>query len=229
MLLFEDPNFLFEFFREFHYLAPFTVLLLCGVGLPLPEEVTLIGSGILVHRYPGEVDFWTITAVCSAAILIGDSVPYWLGRRYGTAALRVRWIAKIIHPERFARLQRRFEEHGNWATFVCRFFAGVRLPGYFVAGTMGMRYPRFLLLDALGVLVSVPISIYMGQLFGHSIDELQHKVGDFHMLLAFLALSLVLIMLVRSRRRALAAGGRAQAAEAMRKDAGERPGPPDPS
>ena len=42
---------------------------------------------------------------------------------------------------------RRFEAHGNWATFFCRFVAGIRIPGYFVAGTMGMTYRRFLLLE----------------------------------------------------------------------------------
>ena len=182
-------------FGRFGYLAPFVLLLLCGLGLPLPEEVSLLGSGVLVHR--GEVEFVRITIVCSVAILLGDSVPFWLGRRYGLAALRVRWVARVVHPERFARLQRRFEEHGNWATFVCRFFAGVRIPGYFLAGMMGMSYPRFLLLDVLGVLISVPVSIWLGQLFADQMDTLQAKMKDFHLVLGFLAISLALIMVIR--------------------------------
>lgn len=196
MLFFEDPGWLDHLFGEFGYLAPFLVLLLCGLGLPLPEEVSLIGAGVLVHR--GEVRFLPITLVCAIAILLGDSIPFWLGRRYGLAALRVHWVARMVHPERFARLQRRFEEHGNWATFVCRFFAGVRIPGYFVAGMMGMSYPRFVLLDALGVLISVPISIFLGQLFADQMDTLHAKLKDFHLLVAFLAISLALIMLLRS-------------------------------
>ena len=195
-MLFEDLGRLDHLFGEFGYLAPFLVLLLCGVGLPLPEEVSLIGAGVLVHR--GEVRFVPIAMLCGLAILLGDSVPFWLGRRYGLAALRVRWVARMVHPERFARLQRRFEEHGNWATFVCRFFAGVRIPGYFVAGMMGMSYPRFLLLDALGVLISVPASVYLGQLFADQMDTLHAKLKDFHLLVGFLAVSLALIMILRS-------------------------------
>ena len=196
MLFLEEPLWLESFFGEFGYLAPFVVLLLCGLGLPLPEEVSLIGAGVLVHR--GEVEFTLITLVCAAAILLGDSIPFWLGRRYGLAALRVRWVAKVVHPERFARLQRRFEEHGNWATFVCRFFAGVRIPGYFVAGMMGMSYPRFLTLDALGVALSVPASIWIGRLFADKMDELKTRLDDLHLILAFLAVSLALIMLLRA-------------------------------
>lgn len=194
-------SFVQGYFDQFHYLAPFTVLLLCGIGLPLPEEVTLLGSGLLV--YQGKVDFTVICVVCSVAILLGDSIPYLLGRRYGMRALRFRWVRRVLHPERFQVLQQRFEEHGNWAIFTCRFLPGVRIPGYFVAGTLGMRLPRFLLLDALGVVVSVPISIYLGKLFGEHVDDLRRRVENFHQILAFAVLSLVVILFVmaRSRRR----------------------------
>lgn len=198
MLLIDATGTLSEIYGQFGYLAPFVVLLLCGVGLPLPEEVTLIGAGILVHR--GEVEFVPIVIVCSAAILLGDSIPYWLGRRYGMNALRISWVARVLHPERFMRMRKRFEEHGNWATFACRFFAGVRIPGYFIAGTMGMRFTRFLFLDTLGILITVPVSIYLGQIFGGSVDTLKEKVHDLHLLLAFVALSLVFILVVRHRR-----------------------------
>ena len=192
-------EFLGEIFGRFNYLAPFTVLLLCGLGLPVPEEVTLIGSGILVYR--GEVEFTKITVVCSIAILLGDSVPFLLGRRYGLRALRIPWVARVLHPERFNRLERRYREHGNWATFACRFFAGIRLPGYFLAGTMGMSYPRFLLLDALGVALTVPLSIYLGRLFGGEIDRLRGTVQDLHLILAFTAIALALMVVLRTRWR----------------------------
>ena len=221
MGLIEQTSFLSGIFGEFSYLAPFVVLLLCGVGLPLPEEVTLIGSGILYYR--GDVEFVPIVVVCSLAILLGDSVPFLLGRKYGMNALNVRWIARVVHPERFARLRTKFEEHGNWATFACRFFAGVRIPGFFLAGTMGMRYSRFLLLDFLGVLLSVPISIYLGKLFGGQVDQLEKRMKDVHMLLAFVALSLGLILVVRhrmqrARRKEEAAAERAEQARKQESD-----------
>jgi len=186
-------------FSRFNYIAPFTVLLLCGVGFPLPEEVTLIGSGILLHKQ--EVEFVAITLTCCTAILLGDSIPFWLGRRWGMSALQHRWVRRILHPERLSKLEDRFREHGNWATFVCRFFAGVRIPGYFLAGTMRMSYPRFLVLDGLGVLISVPASIYLGKIFGSQMDLLKHKLGDLHLILGFLILSLVFVILWRARGR----------------------------
>lgn len=188
-----------DVFGDAGYVSAFLVLFLCGLGLPLPEEVTLLGSGILVHT--GKVEFVPITVVCSMAILLGDSVPFWLGRRYGMNAVQIRWVAKVLHPERFAKLKLRFEEHGNWTTFASRFFAGVRIPSYFVAGTMGMKYPRFLILDGLGVIISVPISIYLGQIFADSIDELKAQMANAHLILAFVALSLILVLVLHRRHQ----------------------------
>jgi len=199
MLLLDLQDLFLEVSGDYGYLFAFSVLLLCGVGLPLPEEVTLIGSGLLLYK--GEVEFFPIVLVCSTAILLGDSVPFWLGKKYGMNALQIPWVARIVHPERFSRLRRRFDEHGNWATFACRFFAGIRIPGYFLAGTMDMRYSRFILLDGLGILISVPASIFLGKIFGGSIDSLKERVADMHLILAFLALSLVLVLILRHRRQ----------------------------
>ena len=136
-----------RYFEDAGYLAPFLILLLAGAGLPVPEEVTMTGSGFLCFR--GAVEFWPIVVTCYTATLLGDSIPYWLGRRYGMSALRFRVVAKVVHPERMALLERRFEQHGNWAVFTCRFLPGVRLPGWFMAGTLGMSYTRFIILDGI--------------------------------------------------------------------------------
>jgi membrane protein DedA with SNARE-associated domain len=188
-----------DLLQESNYMAPFAVLLLCGMGLPLPEEVTLIGCGLLLHG--GQVDFLPITLVCSVAILMGDTVPYWLGRRYGLGALNIGWVAKVLHPERFALIEKRFAAHGNWAIFTCRFLPGVRIPGYFAAGTLKMPFLRFLILDALGVLISVPLSIHLGRLFAAKIEDLEKQVSNFHQLLGFVVVSIVLIVWVRARSR----------------------------
>ena len=188
-----------SFIGNFHYLGPFLVLVFCGMGLPIPEEVTLIGCGLLVHE--GLVGFREISLVCAAAILIGDAVPFFLGRHYGENAMRLSWVRWILHPERMLRLRRRFAEHGTWVIFSLRFLPGVRVGGYFTVGMMRVNYLRFLLLDALGVLLSVPISIYLGMLFAGQVEDLEGRLGGLSLLLAFLLLSVLIILGARSRSR----------------------------
>lgn len=197
MLLLTLTSRLQEILQDFSYMGPFLGLLLCGLGLPAPEETFLIAAGILLHK--GEVEFLPITMLCSAAILIGDSLPYFLGRRYGMQALEIPWVARVLHPERFQRFRRRFDAHGDRAIFGCRFLPMVRIPGYFVAGTMGMRYSRLLFLDGLGVLLSVPVSIYLGKLFGGQVERLKETVHDLHLILAVVVVGLILWLIVRLR------------------------------
>ncbi len=203
LLLLEMPGWLSELTDRFHYLGPFVVLLLCGVGLPLPEEVTLIASGLLL--YQGKVEFVPITLVCSSAILLGDSIPYFLGRRMGPRAVENRWVARVLHPERFAIVEKKFEKHGSWVVFLCRFLPGIRIPAYFTAGTLGMGFGRFLILDGLGVLISVPTSIWIAMKFGGQVEKMQEQMDNFHLLLSFAlvaVLSIVLFrMVVRRRER----------------------------
>ncbi len=195
-------NYLMEWFTRFHYVAPFVVLLSCGLGAPLPEEVTLIGCGYLVHLEL--VKFVPISIVCAMAILLGDSIPYWLGRHYGLAALKTRWVAKILHPERFAKLERRFEENKNWSIFTCRFLPGLRIPGYFVAGTLRMSFTRFVVLDTLGILLSVPTSIWVAKFVFRNIEgdegfnEASKSVSHLNRYLLYGVCLLVLAILLRS-------------------------------
>ena len=69
------------------------ILLLCGVGLPLPEEVTLIASGLLVGWH--EANFWLASAACSAGILGGDAIIFGLGHHFGSHFLQsgpMQWL-----------------------------------------------------------------------------------------------------------------------------------------
>ena len=185
------------YITRFNYLGAFVVLLLCGVGLPLPEEVTLVACGYLMHE--GVVEFWRVSAICSAAILLGDSIPYWLGRIYGMRALQGRFVRRILHPERFARLEDKFKSHGLWATFVLRFMPGARIAGYFLVGTMKMSYGRFLLIDGLGVAVSVPSSIWAASYAAGKLAEGGHSgIGK---LLILIAIVVVLALAGRFLRK----------------------------
>ena len=56
--------------------------------------------------------------------------------------------------------------------FFARFFAGFRMAVYFVAGSIKVKAPRFILVDSLGAVISVPIVTSLGYLFGEQIKSL---------------------------------------------------------
>lgn len=193
-----------EIFGRFHYLGPWLFLMLCGLGAPLPEEAALIPAGAMLADPDNHLSFVYMTLVCTSAILLGDSLPFLLGKGYGLSILKLRWVSKVLHPERFASFERRFAEHGNWAIFTCRFLPGLRIPGYFIAGTLKMSYVRFLVLDSAGVLISVPTSIFAAKWVTEKFGEAQAKrtVHEFMLWVAATMVAGVIAYLwVRSVRR----------------------------
>ena len=146
---------------DHQYLAMFGVLFLCGVGLPLPEEVTLIGSGILVGLEGA--DFFVASFVCVLGILAGDSIIFGLGYGFGSRFLQSRPMRLLLSTHRQERVAGFFSRHGSKAVFFARFVAGVRVGVYAYAGSQRMSWFRFLLLDFLGAMISGPTSVWLGK------------------------------------------------------------------
>ncbi len=182
---------------EYTYAGAFVMLFVCGLGVPLPEELTILGSGLLLHQ--GEVQYWPILVTVYCGVIAGDLIPFTCGRFYGKSALQNRFLKRLIDDRTFARLERRFREHGNWATFSCRFVPGLRWPGYFMAGTMRMPYWRWLMLDAIGAAIQVPIVLHLGRIFAENVQRLDKEVDHLNLILAFIVLALVLTIVFRSR------------------------------
>jgi membrane protein DedA with SNARE-associated domain len=60
-------------------------------------------------------------------------------------------------------MQEKFERYGNRLMFFARFLPGMRTAVYITAGaTHRVTFMRFLLLDGLAALISVPFWVYLG-------------------------------------------------------------------
>jgi len=159
------------------YLFVFGVLLLCGLGLPLPEDIWLITGGYLA--YSGRVQLLPMMAVGLAGILCGDSIIYLAGRWVGNRVeSRKGFLARIVTPEKRARVEGLFEKYGQKIVIAARFLPGVRAVTYFTAGSARMSYLRFVLFDGLAALASAPIFTYLGYRFGGELELVTRKVRD---------------------------------------------------
>ena len=166
---------LIEFFTGYGYAAVFLVLLACGFGLPIPEDITLVAGGIISGL--GYTHVHTMFAVGMAGVLAGDATMFLIGRLYGPRVRRLKFVRKILTPSRFRMVQGKFARYGNWVLFVARFLPGLRSPIFLTAG-MTRRIPfwRFLLLDGLAALISVPVWVYLGYFGAYNRDWLMKWV-----------------------------------------------------
>lgn len=156
------------------YLLVAGVLMLCGLGVPLPEDIVLIMGGYLA--YEGNARLGPMIAVGYAGILLGDSIIYVLGRTVGSRLVQVWPFRRILSAEKRAQVEAYFERYGQRIVIAARFMPGVRAVTYFSAATVGMRYGRFILFDGLAALLSAPLFVLLGYIFGHQIEYVLHAV-----------------------------------------------------
>jgi membrane protein DedA with SNARE-associated domain len=179
-----------SYIEHFTYVGLFLVLMLCGLGLPVPEDLALLTGGFLVHR--GITQYPTTLAVSFVGVIAGDNSLFFLGRRFGTDILKYLGLVRPRLLPRFERLKRFMDRHGHMAIFYARFFAGVRAPVYLAAGSTGVPPRRFVFYDALGAVISVPIAVSIGYFFGDQIELAIMYVGGFDRLVLVAAAACIL-------------------------------------
>ena len=167
--------FLEAFFVEYGYAAVFFVLVICGFGVPIPEDLTLVTGGVISGM--GYTNPHIMFAVGMLGVLVGDGIMFAAGRIWGQKILRFKPIARIMTPKRYEQVQEKFDKYGNWVLFVARFLPGLRTAVFVTAGiSRKVSYLRFILMDGLAALISVPIWIYLGEYGAHNIDWLMAKM-----------------------------------------------------
>ncbi|WP_308085024.1 DedA family protein [Neisseria polysaccharea] len=167
--------FLEAFFVEYGYAAVFFVLVICGFGVPIPEDLTLVTGGVISGM--GYTNPHMMFAVGMLGVLVGDGVMFAAGRIWGQKILRFKPIARIMTPKRYVQVQEKFDKYGNWVLFVARFLPGLRTAVFVTAGiSRKVSYLRFIIMDGLAALISVPIWIYLGEYGAHNIDWLMAKM-----------------------------------------------------
>ncbi len=163
--------------EHFTYVGLFLVLALCGLGLPVPEEIPLLTGGFLIYR--GITQYPETLAISFVGVIAGDNSLFFLGRRFGTKVLKYLEYVRPHTRQRIEWLKTLIDRYGNMAIFYARFLPGVRAPIYLTSGLAGMRPRRFIVYDTLGAAISVPLVVSIGYFFGDQIDSTIRYFGGF--------------------------------------------------
>jgi membrane protein DedA with SNARE-associated domain len=176
--------------------GPFFVLLACGLGLPMPEDIVLLTAGVL-SRIDGR-SWLQVSTVMYVGVLSGDTMTFLSGRYFGTRLLATRWMHRYLSPAKQERVEYYFERHGTAGLFIGRFLPGLRAPIFFSAGSMKVSFLKFICLDGLAALISVPFFVWLGHWlwdnFHADIEEF-HKAMDRTQTYALLATLLMAVLL----------------------------------
>jgi len=117
-------------------------------GVPLPGETALIASSVLASD--GSLSIELVIAIAAGAAIVGDSIGYMIGARFGRRLLTRPGRGQARRIAAMQRGDELFERHGAKAVFFGRWIAGLRIWAAWLAGMTTMPYRRFLLFNALG-------------------------------------------------------------------------------
>ena len=199
-----------EYIEEFQYVAIALVLFLAGLGVPIPEDIPLIYGGVMAGQ--GKLDVTIHFLVSMIFILIGDTCLYFIGKKLAQKKKNSNSdtdldtqessrFDKLIKPEMRVKVQSYFDRYGSWAVFFGRFVAGVRGAVFLTAGLTGFPLKRFLVLDGLAALVSVPIWIGIGLWFGKRWTVIVDSIKSYQMYVIGAAVLIILTWWLVKRKR----------------------------
>ena len=145
------------------------VLIICGLGVPIPEDITLITAGILAAL--GKISLTGAILISLFGVLIGDSILFFLGRHMGKNVFQLPILKTLMPQHRIKQAEQKVLANSKFVCFVARFLPGLRTPIFLTSGVMGVKPAIFIGLDGLAALISVPIWVYIGWWIGEKWDE----------------------------------------------------------
>lgn len=214
-----------EFLLSGSYLAIVVVLVLTGIGLPIPEEVPIIAAGVLSSH--GQLEPWLAFCACLLGALLGDTASYWVGYHFGKRVIREHhWWNRYMTPAREERIEQMIRVHGFKVFFLARFLIGLRSTIYLTAGILHMSFRRFILIDFICAAIIIGFFFGLSYQFGEVVTRWIHgaEVTLTAVVTAALVAAVVFYIWRRSRRKLLEESAKA-ASERAQLEGGEQDEP----
>jgi membrane protein DedA with SNARE-associated domain len=166
---------LYSLMARHGYALTFGLLLAEAIGLPFPAAIALVAAGAAVASHALNGPEVLLAAVI--ALLLGDTMQFWLGRYMGWALLG--FLCRVsVNPETcILRSAESFYKRGKITLVIAKFIPGVNTMAAPLAGSMKMRFWQFLRLDLAGSLVYALSYLLLGYL---SRDFLAAVLRGFH-------------------------------------------------
>jgi membrane protein DedA with SNARE-associated domain len=186
---------------KYGYLGIALILILGGLGLPIPEEIPIIGAAVLTRG--GQMSAFPAFASCLVGVLLGDFVVYLLGYFYGQKVLSLPLTRRLLTRQREAQINGYFHRHGFKILVSGRLVPGFRTAAYLTAGILKLPMLRLLVTDLIAATLSTSLMFGLGLLFANQIQKGIREVQQWFTLLAAAAVATwLLYRYYRARRRA---------------------------
>ena len=166
-------------------------------GFFLPGDSLLFTVGVVVGA--GKLDLLMVNLTLMAAVLLGDTTGYFLGRRTGDLIFS-RPDGRFFKKQYVLRTQAFYSKYGGRTMIYAKFVPIVRTFAPFMAGVGKMNYARFLSYDVFGAIGWVASLTVLGYYLG-SVPLVRRHFEKVIFLIIFASLLPVLREVYLQRRK----------------------------
>lgn len=161
----------------------------------LPGDSLLITAAILAPHLG--IQAWQVAVVAAIAAFAGDQAGYWLGKRFGRGLFKP--DARVLKTERLQQAEAFFARYGGVSLVLGRFVPFARTYVPLAAGIASLRYPRFLLWNALGGVSWTVVMVVLGVLLG-GIPFVANNIDVLMLVVVAVSVAPLVIHALRQRR-----------------------------
>ncbi|HEX9410799.1 MAG TPA: DedA family protein [Actinomycetota bacterium] len=147
------------------------------IGLIIPGDIILALGGVYSAQH--KMSLAAVIVIGTVAAISGESIGFWLGRRFGIRVLRRLpffgpRLSRVVEESRDY-----FRRHGGKTVAIGRYAtaAGAFIP--FTAGAARMSYPRFLAFDVPAIAVWATGITIFGYYFGRNLSFIDKVISRF--------------------------------------------------
>lgn len=158
-----------QFVAQLGYFGIALLLVLGGLGLPVPEEAPVILAGVLSRN--GKLLPLLAFATCLIGVLIGDFVVYFMGYYHGEKVLNLPLTRRMLTRGREAQIKGYFHRHGFKILILGRFAVGFRTAAYLTAGILKLPPLKLFLTDLLAATLSTSLMFGLAFVFAQHIQS----------------------------------------------------------
>ena len=141
-------------------------IIFCETGLVflpfLPGDSIIFAAGAFAAI--GSMNYFVLLFLIMFAAIAGDSVNYFIGKKFGEKIIS---STKLIKPKHLESAQAFIKKHGGKSLFLARFIPIIRTIVPFVLGMGSMEYKKFLKFNVLGGVTWVLLFLNLGYFFGN--------------------------------------------------------------
>jgi membrane protein DedA with SNARE-associated domain/rhodanese-related sulfurtransferase len=158
-----------EFLVRHGAVVLFAAVFVEQMGLPLPAAPWLLAAGALIGT--GKMNWALALSAAASGSLLADMIWFYLGRHSGNRVLSLLCRISLEPDSCVRRTQDVFTRYGMRGVIVAKFIPGLSTLVPPLAGSSGVRAPRFFCFDAAGSLLYGGSFLLLGAMFHRQLDQ----------------------------------------------------------